>query len=45
MEILLVIILVLLAFELGGFFAMNKQIGKIKKDIGKIKAWIGIVEE
>lgn len=37
MKLLLVIILILLAFELGAFCAMKIQLDKIKKDVEKIK--------
>lgn len=37
MKTLLVIILILVAFELGAFCAMKIQLDRIKKDVEKLK--------
>ncbi len=45
MKLLLVIILILLAFELGAFCAMKIQLDKIKIDLEKIRKWLNIKED
>jgi len=44
MKLLLAIILILLAFELGAFCAMKIQLDKITRDLKKIRKWLDIKE-